>query len=79
MPAWGSWYRWSTRAVLNEDDRRLDAVHGIAEAEQIFGQIGAILPGDAGKESNTPFFILNSHLHSNNAPGLPEEKQFNAD
>src|ERR1700726_1116010 len=57
----------------------LDAVYGIAEAEQIFGQIGAILPGDAGKESNTPFFILNSHLHPNNAPGLPEEKQFNAD
>ena len=53
-------------------------MHGVAEAEQIFGEIGAVLPGDAGEERNAPFRILNSHVHSNKAPGLPEE-QFNAD
>jgi len=36
-----------TRGV--EGGPPLDAVDGIAEAEQIFGQIGAVLPGDAGK------------------------------
>jgi hypothetical protein len=49
----------------------LDAVHRVAEAEQIFGEIGAVLTGDAGNERNAPFRILNSHVHSNKAPGLP--------
>jgi hypothetical protein len=56
----------------------LDAVHGIAEAEQVFGEIGAVLPRDAGKQRNAPFRILNRHIHSDYAPGLPE-KQFNGD
>ena len=56
----------------------LDAMHGVAEAEQIFGEIGAVLPGDAGEERNAPFRILNRHIHSNNAPG-PPKKQFNGD
>ena len=56
----------------------LDAMHRVAEAKQIFGEIGAVLPGDAGEERNAPFRILNSHVHSNKAPGLPQ-KQFNAD
>jgi len=32
----------------------LDAMHGVAEAQQIFGEISAVLPGDAGKERNPP-------------------------
>jgi len=48
----------------------LDAVYRVAEAKQIFGEIGAVLPGDAGKERNAPFRILNSHAHSNKAPRL---------
>jgi hypothetical protein len=28
----------------------LDAVHGVASAKQIFGQIRAVLPGDAGDQ-----------------------------
>jgi hypothetical protein len=50
----------------------LDAVYGIAEAKQIFGEIGAVLPGDAGEKGNAPFRILNSHTHSNKAPILPQ-------
>ena len=49
-----------------------DAVYGVAEAEQIFGQIGAVLPGDAGEERNAPFRIRNRHVHSTNAPKQPE-------
>src|SRR5882757_4254968 len=45
-------------------------MYGIAKAEQIFGEIGAVLPGNAGKERNAPLRILNRHAHSNNAPGL---------
>jgi hypothetical protein len=45
-------------------------MYGIAEAKQIFGEIGAVLPGNAGKERNAPFRILNRHAHSTNAPGL---------
>src|SRR6267142_3992711 len=48
----------------------LDAMYGIAEAEQIFGEIGAVLPGNAGKQRNAPFRILNRHVYPNNAPGL---------
>src|SRR5882724_4556723 len=48
----------------------LDAMYGIAEAKQIFGEIGAVLPGNAGKERNAPFRTLNRHVYSNNAPGL---------
>ena len=33
----------------------LDAVHGIAEAEQIFGEISAVLPGHAGDQRHAPF------------------------
>jgi len=49
----------------------LDAVYRVAEAEQIFGEIGAVLTGDPGKERNAPFGILDSHVHSNKAPRLP--------
>ncbi len=49
-------------------------MHGIAEAKQIFGEIGAVLPGDAGKERHAPFRILNRHIHSNKAPGLPNRQ-----
>src|SRR5712664_2972872 len=45
-------------------------MYGVAEAKQIFGEIGAVLPGNAGKERNAPFRILNRHAHSTNAPGL---------
>jgi hypothetical protein len=34
----------------------------VAEAEQIFGQISTVLPGDTGKERNAPFRILNRHF-----------------
>jgi hypothetical protein len=47
----------------------LDAVHGIAEAQQILGEIGAVLPGDAGKERHAPFRILNRHFHSEKTAG----------
>jgi hypothetical protein len=40
-------------------------MHGVAKAKQIFGEIGAVLPGDAGKERNAPFRMLNSHILSN--------------
>jgi hypothetical protein len=36
----------------------LDAVNSVAEAKQIFGQIGAILPGNAGEERNARFESL---------------------
>ena len=49
----------------------LDAVHGVAEAEQIFGEIGAVLAGDAGNQRNAPFRILNRHS-SPTTPGLSE-------
>jgi len=51
----------------------LDTVHGVAEAEQIFGEIGAVLPGDAGEERNAPLRIVNRHVNSNNAPKPPEK------
>jgi hypothetical protein len=50
----------------------LDAVHGIAEAEQIFGEIGTILAGNASNQCHAPLRIGNRHAHSNNAPGLAE-------
>ena len=56
----------------------LDPMYGVAEPEEILGEIGAVLPGDAGEKGNAPFRILNSHIHSNKAPVLPQ-KQFNAD
>ena len=49
----------------------LNAVYRVAETEQVFGEIGAVLTGDAGKEGNAPFRILSSHVHSNKAPRLP--------
>src|SRR5580693_3634825 len=49
----------------------LDAMDGVAEAEQIFGEIGAVLPGDAGKERDAPFRIRNRHVHSNTTPSRP--------
>ena len=39
----------------------LDAVDRVAEAKQIFGEIGAVLPGDAGEERNAPFRIRFRH------------------
>ena len=42
------------RAVLNEDDRRLMPWTVVAEAEQIFGKIGAVLAGDAGDQRHAP-------------------------
>jgi hypothetical protein len=53
-------------------------MYGVAEPKQIFGEIGAVLPGDAGEKRNAPLRILNSHIHSNKAPILPQ-KQFNAE
>jgi hypothetical protein len=47
-------------------------VHGIAKAKQIFREIGAILPGDAGDQRHAPFRILGNHIRSNNASGKPE-------
>jgi hypothetical protein len=46
-------------------------MHGVAEAKQIFREIGAVLPGHAGKERNAPLRILNRHLQSNHASGPP--------
>jgi hypothetical protein len=53
-------------------------MYSVAEPEQILGEIGAVLTGDAGEKGNAPFRILNSHIQSNKAPILPQ-KQFNAD
>jgi hypothetical protein len=33
----------------------LDAVHLIVQAKQIIGEIGAVLPGDAGDQRHAPF------------------------
>ena len=41
-----------------------DAVHGVAEAEQIFGQIRTVLPGHARDQRHAPFGILNRHFIS---------------
>jgi len=46
-------------------------VDGIAEAKQIFGQIGAVLPGNAGNERHAPLRILNRHIHSNHTQIIP--------
>src|SRR5580704_19505519 len=43
----------------------LDAMHGVAEAKQIFRQIGAVLPGHPGQKRYPPFRIRTRHLHSN--------------
>jgi hypothetical protein len=48
----------------------LDAVHGIAEAKQIFGKVGAVLTGHAGDQRHAPFRILGNHICSNNASGM---------
>ena len=45
-------------------------MHSVAEAEQIFGEIGAVLPGDAGEERHAPLRILSRHVYSNDTPGL---------
>jgi hypothetical protein len=55
----------------------LDAMHGVAEPKQIFGEIGAVLPGHTGEERHASFRILNRHLHSNKAPRLPN-RRFNS-
>jgi len=49
------------RAVLNEGRPPLDAMYRVAEPKQIFGEIGAVLPGDAGEKRDAPFRILNRH------------------
>jgi hypothetical protein len=48
-------------------------MHGVTEAEQIFGKISAVLPGDTGEERDAPFCILNSHIHSKKAPDCPKK------
>src|SRR6266404_4826657 len=53
-------------------------MYGVAEPKQIFGEIGAVLPGDTGEKGNAPLRILNSHIHSKKVPILPQ-KQFNAE
>ena len=42
----------------------------ITKAKQKLGEIGAVLPGDAGDKSNPPFQVLSNHIHSNKASGL---------
>src|SRR5579863_531689 len=42
----------------------LDAMHGVAEAEQIFGKISAVLPGHARDQRNALFRVLNRHSTS---------------
>ena len=49
----------------------LHAMHGVAEPEQIFGKVSAILSGNAGQQRHAPFGILNRHKYSNNAPATP--------
>ncbi len=46
---------------------------GVTEAKQIFGEIGAVLAGDAGEQRNLPPRILNRHAHSNNAAKQPKK------
>jgi hypothetical protein len=43
----------------------LDPMNGVAEAKQEFGEVGAVLPGDAGQQRHAPFGILRHHVHSN--------------
>ena len=51
---------------------------GVAEAEQEFGEIGAVLPGDAGQQRHAPFRILRHHVHSNKGAATAQT-QFTAD
>jgi hypothetical protein len=46
----------------------LDAMDLIAEAEQIFGKIGAVLAGDAGNQRHA-LWILRRHSVSKSLPG----------
>ena len=46
----------------------LDAVHGIAETQQVLGEIGAVLPGYAGDQRHPPFRTLSRHGLSNAPP-----------
>src|ERR1700761_6849799 len=39
----------------------LDAVHGVTEAEQIFGEVSAVLSGYAGDQRHAPFGIGSRH------------------
>ena len=49
----------------------LDAVHGVAEPEQVLGEIGAVLAGDTGNERNA-LSILSSH-HFSEARQTPRQ------
>jgi hypothetical protein len=51
----------------------LDAVHGVAEPEQIFGQIGAVLSGNAGDQRDA-LWVFCRHVFSSRSPGLPETR-----
>src|SRR3979490_2696786 len=53
----------------------LDAMDRVAEAKQVFGEIGAILAGDASNQRNAPLRIRNRHVHSNNAPRPPKSSR----
>jgi hypothetical protein len=37
---------WSMGALLNDDDRALDAVHDVPFAQQKLGKLGTVLAGD---------------------------------
>ncbi len=59
----------------------LDAVDGVAEREQVLGEIGAILSGDTCYQRHAPFFVVCRHLVSNRSkrgetsPGHGSEAQ----
>jgi perosamine synthetase len=47
----------------------LDAVHGVTKAKQIFGEIGAVLTGDAGYQRNAPCGVVSGHISQIDAGG----------
>src|SRR6266702_5928525 len=42
----------------------LDTMHGIAEAEKVFGEVGAVLTGDAGNQRHAPLVVLSRQIPS---------------
>src|SRR3979411_2564719 len=53
----------------------LDAMDRVAEAKQVFGEIGAVLAGDASNQRNAPLRIRSRHVTSKNAPGPPKSSR----
>ena len=53
----------------------LDAVHGVAEAKQVFGEISAVLTGNTRDQRNAPLRIMSRHTFSHKQgspfPGPP--------